>query len=102
MKLHDYTRLGSYPDREEFQVGRVIVWVTIPPDGNRAAWVEQANPLFENVWQAIPAVVAHAQQVSRTRLPEFWKQYDDAGTADEPLTVSGIWLNPASGSADYK
>jgi hypothetical protein len=74
----------------------------IPPNGSRVAWVEQANPLFEKAWQATPAVLALAQQVSRTRLPEFWKQYDEAGTADEPLTVSGIWLDPASGSADYE
>ncbi|SRR5579885_3157947 len=101
-RLHDSNKLGSFPDREEFQVGQVIVWVKIPPHGNRATWLERANSIFEQVWPSIPAVISAAELVSRTLVPEFWKAYDQAGAADNPLSVQGIWIDSASGSADYE
>jgi hypothetical protein len=35
-------------------------------------------------------------------IPELWKAYDEAGTANEQLAVWGIWISPATGSADYQ
>jgi hypothetical protein len=94
--------IGSYPDREEFQVGRVIVWVELPSHGSRAAWLKQANLIFEGVWRDVPTVVSAAQQASRALIPEFWKGHDEAGTASEQLVVWGIWIDSAEGSADYE
>jgi hypothetical protein len=100
--LYQSNALGSYPDREEFQVERVIVWVKTPSHGSRATWLERANLILGEVWQAIPAAVSAAQQASRTLIPEFWEAHDQAGTAAEQLAVRGIWIDPASGSADYE
>lgn len=100
--LHPPNTLGSYPDREEFQVERVIVWVEVSSHGSRAAWLEQADRMFEGVWRAIPAVVAAAQQASRSAIPEFWKAFDETGAAGAVLAVRGIWIDPVSGSADYE
>jgi hypothetical protein len=41
MRWHLSHPLGIYSDREEYQVGRVIVWVEIPPYGSRGAWLER-------------------------------------------------------------
>jgi hypothetical protein len=101
-RLSQSNELGSYPDREEFQVERVIVWVKIPSRGSRAAWLERADQIFEDVWQAIPAAVAAAQQESRARIPEFWRAHEEAGTVGEPMSVLGIWIDPTTGSADYE
>lgn len=94
--------LGSYPDREEFQVGRVIVWVRIPSHAGRSMWLERADQLFEEVWQAVPEVLSAAERESRALIPEFWKAHDEAGTAGEHLAVRGIWIDPATGVADYE
>ncbi len=94
--------IGSYSDHEEFQVGRVIVWVEIPSHGSRATWLKQAELIFEGVWRDANTVVSAAQQASRALIPEFWKAHDEAGTASEQLSVWGIWIDPAKGSADYE
>jgi hypothetical protein len=93
--------LGSYPDREEFQIERVIVWVQIPSHGSRIHWVNRANQLIEGIWRAIPSVVEAAQQESRKLLPDFWKAHTQAGTASEQLTVHGIWIDPVNATAGY-
>jgi hypothetical protein len=94
--------IGSYSDRKEFQVGRVIVWVEIPSHGSRAAWLKQANLIFESVWRDVPAAVSAAHQVSRSPILESWNAHDEAGTASDQLSVWGIWIDPTSGSADYE
>jgi hypothetical protein len=100
-RLRRSNTLGSYPDREEFQVERVIVWVEVPPHGIRDTWLERADRMFDEVWQAVPAVVAAAQQESRALFPEYWEARDRSGAAGERLAVRGIWIDPADGSAEY-
>jgi hypothetical protein len=101
-RLHHSNALGSYPNREEFQIGQVIVWVMIPAHGRRDAWLERGDRLLDEVWEAIPAVLSAAQRESRTLIPEFWEAHDKAGTAGEQLTMLGIWIDPTTGSADYE
>ena len=93
--------LGSYPDREEFQVDRTIINVMLPAHGDRRAWLARADELFEDVWRAVPLVILAAQQNSRVTLQEFWKAHDEAGTSSEQLAVWGIWIDPETGAADY-
>src|SRR5438094_108780 len=98
---HLSNALGSYSDREEFQIGRVIVWVRIPGHGSRDTWLQRADLLIEDIWRAIPTVLSAAQQESRALIPEFWKLHDEAGTADEQLTVWGIWIDLIANSTDF-
>jgi len=101
-RLKPSNAIGSYPDREEFQVGRVIVWVEIPPHGSRATWLERADRMFGEVWRAIPAVVSAAQRESRALIPEYWKAHDEAGSTGERLAAWGIWIDPLGGTATYE
>jgi hypothetical protein len=100
-RLHLSNAIGSYPDREEFQVERIIVWVAISALGDRASWLRRADLMFEEIWRAIPAVVRVAQQASRAEIPEFWIAHDETGTADKQLAVRWLWIDSASGSTDY-
>jgi hypothetical protein len=93
--------LGSYSDREEYQVDRVIVWVQLPPHGCRGDWLQRADQFFESIWAAIPEVLSAAEQRSREMVPGFWKAHDEAGTPGQKLAVLGIWIDPMTGSADY-
>jgi hypothetical protein len=95
-------RLGSYSDREEFQVEQVIVWVMLPHDGDRGKWLQRAEQLFGDIWQATRAVVSAAEKKSRNLIPQFWKVHDEAATSDLQLAVWGIWIYPKSESADYE
>jgi len=94
--------LGSYDDREEYQVDRTIIWVMLPEGGSRAAWLEQGDTLFGPIWSAIPEVLALARQTSREAVPEFWQVHDLTQTAEDVLAVWGIWLDPDTGSASYQ
>jgi hypothetical protein len=95
--LSSSSLLGSYSDREEHQVDRVIVWVMRPlPDSPvRANWI------FNDLWEAISAVVSVAELKSREQIPWYWDAHDKAGTSSNRLTVYGIWINP-DGSATYE
>lgn len=101
MRRHLFNALGSYSDREEYQVDRVIVWVQLPPHGCRSDWLQRADQFFETIWAAIPEVLSAAEQRSREMVPEFWKAHDEAVTPAQKLVVLGIWINPMTGSADY-
>lgn len=94
--------LASYPDRVEFQIGRTIVWVWVSQAlGGAAASVRRAESILGTVWDAIPQVLAVAQDASRRRLPEEWQAYDAANVADRQLLVYGIWIDPVAASAEY-
>lgn len=85
--LNPSNTLGTYPDREEFQVDRVIVWVEIPSYGSRATWLKRADRSFEGLWRTIPAVALVAEQESRALIPVDWKAHDEAGQTLERLSV---------------
>ena len=93
--------LASYPDREEFQIDRVIVWVRVSAEIGSAASVSRAESVLGQVWEAIPQVLVAAQDASRQHLPQMWQAYDAAGVADQQLAVYGIWIDPLAASADY-
>lgn len=93
--------LGSYPDREEFLVERVLVWVMIPNQDLRRELIQRADQRFEEIWSALPKVQMEAQRESRTIIPKFWERHDAAGTSDEQFIVYGIWIEP-DGSAQYR
>jgi hypothetical protein len=38
--------LGSYADRDEFQIGQTLVWVKYPPNQNRVSLLSRAEELF--------------------------------------------------------
>jgi hypothetical protein len=38
--------LGSYADRDEFQIGRTLVWVKYPPNENRISLLSKAEELL--------------------------------------------------------
>jgi hypothetical protein len=101
MRRHLSNALGSYSDREEFQVDRVIVWVQLPTHGCRADWLQRADQFFESIWAAIPEVLSVAEQKSREMVAEFWKAHDEAEMPGQKLAVRGIWIDPMTGSADY-
>ncbi len=101
-RLGSSSRLGSFPDREEFQVGRTLVWIMIPESGKRIDWLERGDGLFGDLWRGRDRVLAFAQQQSRTVLPDFWTAHDLAGTSAGQLMVWGIWIDPEDGSAVYE
>jgi hypothetical protein len=101
-RLHDSNRLGSYLDREEFQIERVIVWVDIPPHGNRTGWLERADRVFDEIWRAIPDVVSAARLGPGAQVADPGKTHDEAGVSSERLAVRGIWIDPVNGSAQYE
>lgn len=92
--------LGSYPDREEFQVGRTLVWVLGPPE-RRDELVAIANMQFSKIWACSERATATAVELSRSELPEFWQAHDDAGTSSRQLAVWGILIDAEAGSAKY-
>jgi hypothetical protein len=101
-RLHASTKLGSYSDREEFQVERVIVWVNIPPHGDRTIWLERADRIFGEVWRAIPDVVSVARLGLSAPEGDLGRSHDEMEVASERLAVMGIWIDPINGSAEYE
>src|SRR4051794_28137798 len=101
MSRHLTDAIGSYPDRDEFQVGRVIVSVTTPADDSRAAWLARANELFEHVWEAVPDVLAFARRHSQPASNADGPADRAADVTSETLAVRGIWIHPGTGTADY-
>ncbi len=83
-------------------MGRTIVWVLMPPQCSRGAWLDQAEEMFDNAWAAIPAVLFAVEQQCRGVMPEVWKSHDNAGGAGAVLAVRGIWLDPSTGATDYE
>jgi len=94
--------LGSYEDREEYQVERTIVWIMIPEGLSRSACLSEGDRLFGPVWNRIPDVLMLARQASRQANPEFWRVHDLTQTAEAVLAVWGIWLDPDTGGASYQ
>lgn len=99
--LRQATLLGSYADRDEYQIGRMLVWVEFGSPSRKQAATELACEQFSSVWAAIPSAVARALQHSQGQLPEFWEAHEAAGSSEEVLCVWGIWMQPFSGTATY-
>ena len=74
----------------EFQFGRTLVWVMASPLGG--VDLDRAERMFDEVWGAIPSVLAAAERASRAQVPGFWEDHDGAGAAGDPLAVWGIWI----------
>ena len=101
-RLDSSSRLGSYPDRDEFQVGKSLAWIMIPEDGKRTDWLEREDGLFDDLWRDRDRVLAFAQPQSRAAVPDFWAAHDLADTSAEQLAVWGLWIDPENGSAVYE
>jgi hypothetical protein len=93
--------LGSFPDREEFQVDRTIVNVVISPENNRHYWINLANKIFDSTWNSIPEVLAIVEQQSRIESPYLWQAPEDQSTLFGRVYVLDIWLYPQAGIAEY-
>jgi len=48
--------LGSYPDRDEFQIGRMLVWVYYLDGAERELRLSEANAIFSTLLVDIPNV----------------------------------------------
>lgn len=77
--------LGSYPDRDEFQIGRMLVWVYYLEGEDRILRLSKANAIFPTLLAEIPKVEVMAGKV--------------AGN-DLYLQIIGISIKP-DGSARY-
>ena len=79
-------------------------WRYLPTAAVPIGWSERigSDRIFEEIWQAVPAVLLVAEQESRALIPEFWRARDEAATAGTRLSVCGVWIDPVSGSADYE
>jgi hypothetical protein len=93
--------LGSFPDQEEFQVDRTIVNVVISPDNNRQYWINQANKIFDSIWNSIPEVLAVVEKQSRIESPYLWLSPEVQSVLSGRVCVFGIWLDPKTGIAEY-
>lgn len=93
--------LGSYPNRDEFQIETTIVWVMYPEHGDRAHWLVIADCMIDEVWDAIPSVLSLAAESTRRAIPDCWAKRQAAAKPDEPLAVLGIWIDPAIENAEY-
>jgi hypothetical protein len=94
--------LGSYPDREEYQVDRVLVNIEIPSHGARQAWLEVGKTLFPDAWLAIPRVIEAAEHAAREEQATLWQQLDQGATGVGPLAVYDVWINPVTGGGTYR
>ncbi|MBC3919012.1 hypothetical protein H8L32_16090 [Undibacterium sp. CY18W] len=56
--------LGSYPDRDEFQIARMLVWVYYLDGDERALQLSKANGIFPAIQADIPKVEVMASRVS--------------------------------------
>ena len=93
--------LGSYEDKEEFQVDRTLVWVEISSRSERQASIDKANELLPAIWDSNGLIISVAEQALRKINPAFWSSHDSAGTTKELLSIWGITINPDTGLANY-
>ncbi|MFZ6757822.1 hypothetical protein ACO0K9_11490 [Undibacterium sp. Ji50W] len=56
--------LDSYPDGDEFQIGRVLIWVQYMEGGDRVLRLSKVDTIFLALQADIPKVEAMASQVS--------------------------------------
>ena len=89
--------LAIHPDRDEYQVGRTLVYVLHSPWAS-CAWSDE---VFGRIWAAIPEVVALAEGRARARLPEFGRARDASPCEEAMMAVLSITIDPADGSAEY-
>ncbi|WP_431263181.1 hypothetical protein ACQ859_24645 [Roseateles chitinivorans] len=104
MKIPDHrdaALLGSYADRDEYQVGSILVWVRFHAQETRAACTDFALQQLPEVLAALPDAIAMARAFAREQEPEFWRQHEEAGTAGELLSVWGLWIDPVRGLTTY-
>ncbi|HZZ81025.1 MAG TPA: hypothetical protein VFE62_21165 [Gemmataceae bacterium] len=103
MKARQYLTgpIGSYPDREEFQVDRVIVWVKIPTANDYVDWLDRADDQFPTIWQARFKVMLVAESALRSMFPKVWESHDTTKSTQDLVMLRGIWIDPRTGTADY-
>lgn len=95
------TLLGSYADRDEYQIGKTLVWVLYGTSEQREVATDLACLQFPAIWAAIPEAIAVARETSRKEQPEFWQVHEDAQSVHDVLSVWGIRIEPSSGVATY-
>ena len=104
MSRHDVdsaTLLGSYDGRDEYQVGRTLVWVCFDRGADRDENTAAAFRELPSIFGAIPDVVELAVDCLRDKTPDFWRIHDLAGTSVDLLAVWGIWVHPPACRAVY-
>lgn len=77
--------LGSYPDRDEFQIGRFLVWVKYPSGKDRLACLRNAEEIFPDLESDIVKV----EELATASIG-----------SSVPATVAGITIE-ADRSASY-
>jgi hypothetical protein len=77
--------LGSYPDRDEFQVGRMLVWVKYPSGKDRVACLRNAEKILPD----LESDVAKVEELATVSVG-----------SSVPATVAGITID-ADSSASY-
>ncbi|MBI3727851.1 MAG: hypothetical protein HY254_05900 [Burkholderiales bacterium] len=60
--------LGSYPGRDEFQIGRMLVSVYYLEGEDRILWLSKANAIFPALLAEIPKVEAMASKLAGNNL----------------------------------
>ena len=78
--------LGSYPDRDEFQIGAMLIWVKYPSNKDRLSCLHRAEEILPD----LESDVAKVEELATAR----------AGCT-VPATVIGITIE-ADGSAAYE
>ncbi|WP_445769493.1 hypothetical protein [Rheinheimera sp.] len=78
--------LGSYSDRDEFQIGRMLVWVIYPSDEDRSACLYRAEKIFS---------------VLESDIVKVEERVTVSAGSSTPATVIGITIEP-DGSASYE
>lgn len=78
--------LGSYSDRDEFQIGKTLVWVMYPPDEDRSACLYRA----ERIFPVLESDIAEVEELATV----------SAGSST-PAMVIGITIE-LDGSASYE
>ena len=99
--IRSATLLGSYDGRDEYQVGRTLVWVCFDSSSSRDENTAEAFRQLPSILQAIPDAIETAVASLRGESPNFWRLHDLAGTASDLLSVWGIWVYPSTCHATY-
>ncbi len=94
--------LASHPGSVEYQIGSTLVRVCLDPERGAGWSVRRANQMFDALWKAIPAVIKLAEKASRQEMPDFWALHDQAGTADQQLSVWGVTISPSGDTVEYE
>lgn len=94
--------LGSYDDRDEYQIDRTLVWVCFSSPLTRDADTAEAFRQLPSILQAIPEVIEKAVALLREQSPDFWRPHDLAGTCLDLVSVWGIWVYPPCCRASYQ